>query len=75
MKQNKIFCDMCGKEAQIEKDGGLAIFENVTVVSSLSFAVTMNPNTEKGLSKESFDICENCAKKIKEFINSEKNKK
>ena len=84
MKINKIVCDACKKEIDVEKDSGLAAFEYIEAKTRIDFSSdnTGQPGqiqTEKDIIKTSLDLCKTCADLVVEFIEkkqkeSEKNK-
>ena len=79
MKINKIICDCCKKEVNIEKESGLALFEFYKIEKKISLDPTkidelrMNQNDE--LVKTSLDFCSKCAEDIIKFVKDKENKK
>jgi len=72
MKQNKVFCDICGHDIELEKEGGMALFEHIKIESQLNLnAMIVGKEKETQLVKSSYDICETCAKKIEDFIKNQ----
>ncbi len=87
MKINKIICDICGIEIDIEVDEDMAIFERIRTQTKInlqsSLFLSENPlsmRTKKELVKSSFDLCKKCgsdtetflAKKKEEYQNAKK---
>jgi len=69
MKQNKVFCDICGHDIELEKDMGIAMFSHITVMSALNLNhLSVHAEQDKKLAKKEIDICEVCAKKLEEYI-------
>jgi hypothetical protein len=80
MKVNKIICDVCEKEVDVNV--GLALIEYIyfSKVAHLNvLASTMNPKDTTNTynpqpQKQSFDLCTECADKVVEFIKSQTKK-
>lgn len=74
MKINKIICDICEKEIDIDKDTGLAMFEYISVDQKIIFGPDglnnyNNMRPDKDIKKVSYDICKSCAEKMMKNIN------
>lgn len=75
MKINKIICDVCNKEINVEVDEGLGVFDYIQAKAKLYFASdTPNDNlkTDKEIVKTSFDLCDRCASNLANHIKNEK---
>ena len=66
MKVNKIICDACGKDIDVEK--GMAAFEHIEVKHKIKFQAHAEMEGEKEILKTSFDMCVTCAVKIMKLI-------
>lgn len=75
MKINKIICDACNEEVDVEKDGGLAAFEYIQARQTMSFSPTAQVDPDNQLTKTSYDLCKNCADTVVEFIEKKKQDK
>lgn len=83
MKINKIICDICNKEIDINIDEALAMFEHIQVKQKINFMPNLlgrvgdrEPmKTDKELVKTSFDLCKNCAKETEDFFTKQKEEK
>lgn len=77
MKINKIICDACNIELDVEKDSGLAAFEYIEVKPKISFDRSpADPNaqmkTDKEIVKHSYDLCKKCADTVVDHIEKQK---
>lgn len=77
MKINKIICDVCEQEIDVEKDIALAMFEYIQARPTISFdSNPISPNSqmkaEKEIVKTSYDLCKNCADILVEVIEEKK---
>ena len=81
MKINRIICDICNNEIDINIDAGIAMYEHIVVQPKLDFVPNLfskennNIKSDKEIIKKSFDICKNCAKEIDILIDKLKEKK
>jgi protein-arginine kinase activator protein McsA len=69
MKINKIICDVCKNEIDVEKERALSIFQKIEMVSQFVFKNTKGQEENEVLKVE-YDICKNCSEKIEKYINS-----
>lgn len=77
MKINKIICDACDQEVDVERDNGLAAFEYIQALPKIAFGPNVrDPQSEMKLEREitktSFDLCKKCADKVVDFIKEKK---
>ena len=78
MKVNKIFCDICKGEIEIEIDEGMGMFERIRTETKISLQANLfpgksiQPEMNKELVKSSFDLCKKCAAETEEFLNKKK---
>ncbi len=74
MKINKIICDICDKEIDVNTDAGLAMYEHIEVQQKLNLMPDVflkgeaDAQTGKEVVKLYFDICNDCAKEIEAFL-------
>ena len=74
MKINKIICDVCNKEIDVNADAGLAMYEHIKVQQKLDIVPNFfSKGTEKlqagkEIVKSSFDLCKDCAKETEDFF-------
>jgi hypothetical protein len=72
MKINKIICDVCKNEIDVEKERALSIFQKIEMVSQFLFNETKGQE-ENEILKVEYDICKECSDKIEKYINTLKN--
>lgn len=78
MKINKIICDVCENELNLEIDEALGMFEFIQTQTKLNLIPTLsqierNPeDTNKEIIKTSFDLCKRCALLVEEFLKNKK---
>ena len=77
MKINKIICDACKEEIDVEKDSGLAVFEYIEAKIKSNFtpgpaAHSVPMAMEREIIKTSFDLCKMCADSVVELIEKKK---
>jgi len=76
MKQNKVFCDICGHDINVDKDRGIALYSHLTIISSLLIReISSIAQQDSKMKKDEIDVCEECAKKIDKYIETIKIKK
>lgn len=76
MKINKIICDLCGKEIDIEKDRAISMFETIKVLKKFDIlAFNKHKDPKEGLTKTSYDICLDCSLLVEECIEKIKHDK
>ena len=80
MKINKIICDACEEEIDVERDSGLAVLEYVQARPKISFEQNTRNNRsqmklEKEITKTSIDLCKNCADIVIDFIEKKRQDK
>ena len=69
MKVNKIICDGCDQDIDIEKDNVLAAFEHIEAKQKVLFGHSTDAMTqEKELVKSSYDLCRSCASLVLKTI-------
>ena len=75
MKVNKIICDVCDKEIDVNVDAGLAMFEHIEVRQKIVFSQSPFNNrgredmkSDKEVVKTSFDLCKSCASETQDFL-------
>lgn len=75
MKINKIVCDICNKEIDIETNAseGLAIFEFIKVQTKVNFMLKAKP--EKDVAKTSLDLCSSCAQEAEDYLFKKRDEK
>ena len=74
MKINKIVCDVCEKEIDVNNDAALAMFEYIQVQQKNVFSQSpfdgnkRNAESDKEVVKMSFDLCKRCANETQNFL-------
>lgn len=75
MKLNKIICDICDHDINIEVDEDLAMFERIRTQTKINLQPSLFSNrrpkdleTEKELVKTTFDLCKKCAADTEDFL-------
>jgi len=76
MKENKIFCDICGNEINIEVDEDMALFIRSKVEKKVDIQTSFFPDKNMGIKKEilksSYDLCKKCGSDTEDFLNKKK---
>lgn len=73
MRVNKIICDVCKNEIDVDKDEDISIFERIKTQTKMNFNVHIPGNLqqmtpEKKLTKKTFDLCKKCSTETEEFL-------
>lgn len=68
MKINKIICDGCNQEIDIDSENGLAMFEYIHVQAKLDLLNQNRTPVKKELVKMSLDLCKECAEKTIKYL-------
>ncbi|MFA5397929.1 MAG: hypothetical protein WC346_18100 [Methanogenium sp.] len=74
MKINKIICDICDKEIDVNNEAGLAMYEHISIQQKLNLMPDVlskgetNPQTNKEIIKVYFDLCNECALETEAFL-------
>lgn len=74
MKVNKIICDVCDKEIDVNADACLAMFEHIEIQQKVIFNQPLfnrgreDMKADKEVVKSSFDLCKSCANETRDFL-------
>jgi len=77
MKIDKIICDICGSEVNIETDEDMAMFKRFRTRTKLNLQTLQGPRpaaSEKELVESSFDLCKKCGSDTEDFLVKKKEK-
>ena len=76
MKINKIICDVCENEINLETDEALAMFEFIQTQTKLNIIPVMPLRKDLGDNKEivktTYDLCKRCAEMVEKFLKEKK---
>lgn len=85
MKINKIICDVCDAEIDVNSDEAIAQFESIQVRTKINLAPDLIPKIDpqsenkiesnRELIKTSFDLCKTCAEETEVFLKTKKEEK
>lgn len=73
MKLNKIICDICGKEMDIEKEPFLAAYQKIEITQKMLFK-SQEFKPEENVQKIELDFCRDCSIQLDKKIEEMKSK-